>query len=75
MNEKVLCDKSDLVAIADMVRENTDSVEKYSVVELKNSALEMSNNINMITNLQTTKLNELKSVLESKVVGYGKNSV
>lgn len=38
MNEKVLCEKSDLVAIADAVREATGSAENYNVEGLRIAA-------------------------------------
>lgn len=40
MSEKVLCEKSDLVAIADAVREATGSVENYNVSELSAATVE-----------------------------------
>lgn len=40
MNEKVLCEKSDLVAIADAVREATGSTENYNVSELSAATVE-----------------------------------
>lgn len=40
MSEKVLCEKSDLVAIADAVREATGSTENYNVSELSAATIE-----------------------------------
>ena len=40
MSEKVLCEKSDLVAIADAVREATGSTENYNVSELSAATVE-----------------------------------
>ena len=40
MSEKVLCEKSDLVAIADAVREATGSAENYNVSELSAATVE-----------------------------------
>lgn len=40
MSEKVLCEKSDLVAIADAVREATGSTENYNVSELTAATVE-----------------------------------
>lgn len=44
MNEKVLCEKSDLVAIADAVREATGSAENYNVSELSAATVEAISN-------------------------------
>lgn len=41
MSEKVLCEKSDLVAIADAVREATGSTENYNVSELSTATVEV----------------------------------
>lgn len=40
MSEKVLCEKSDLVAIADAVREATGNAENYNVSELSAATVE-----------------------------------
>lgn len=44
MSEKVLCEKSDLVAIADAVREATGSAENYNVSELSAATVEAISN-------------------------------
>lgn len=41
MTEKVLCDKSDLVAIADSLRNITGSTETFTVGELKTAAVQV----------------------------------
>lgn len=38
-NEYVLCDKEDLVAIADAVRANSGTSQTFSVSELKEAAI------------------------------------
>lgn len=63
MSEKVLCEKSDLVAIADAVREATGSTENYNVSELSAATVEAISNANLILQDKTVSPTALEQII------------
>lgn len=63
MSEKVLCEKSDLVAIADAVREATGSTENYNVSELSVATVEAISSANPILQDKTVSPTALDQII------------